>query len=219
MLSEAVVLAHRPPISIPRTTVAPGLLEELLGEIGTLASVYHKPAETFIGKGRIGADAVRTGVECVNQVFLFFQLLLLTVNSLGDNQLSTQKALQTVAAGQQAENLLYVVCCHSSRNDVMNDIIYSDFDDSTNVEGQPSGLAATQVLVQTPAAANLLAGTSANPLDDLVSIFGGGSGGTTAVGMGFSFGAGVPMSPMPPTPATAKPNTHPQQQEDLLGLF
>jgi len=66
MLSEAVVLAHRPPISIPRTTVAPGMLEELLGEIGTLASVYHKPAETFIGKGRIGADAVRKGVECVD---------------------------------------------------------------------------------------------------------------------------------------------------------
>ena len=101
----------------------------------------------------------------------------------------------------------------------MNNIIYSDFDDSTNVEGQPSGLAATQALAQTPAAANLLAGTSTNPLDDLVSIFGGGGSGTTTVGMGFSFGAGVPMSPMPPTPATAKPNTHPQQQEDLLGLF
>ena len=99
------------------------------------------------------------------------------------------------------------------------DVIYSDFDDSTNVEGQPSGLAATQALAQTPAAANLLAGTSTNPLDDLVSIFGGGgAGGTTAGGVGFSFG-GVAMSPMPPTPATAKPNTHPQQQEDLLGLF
>ena len=48
------------------------MLEELLGEIGTLASVYHKPAETFIGKGRIGADAVRKGIECVNQAFYCF---------------------------------------------------------------------------------------------------------------------------------------------------
>ena len=46
--------------------MAPGLLEELLGEIGTLASVYHKPAETFIGRGRIGADAVRKGSEFVS---------------------------------------------------------------------------------------------------------------------------------------------------------
>lgn len=63
---QAVVLAHRPPISIPRTTVPPALLEELLGEISTLASVYHKPAETFIGHGRIGADSVqRKGSESV----------------------------------------------------------------------------------------------------------------------------------------------------------
>lgn len=60
-----MVLAHRPPISIPRTSVAPGLLEELLGEISSLASVYHKPEETFIGRGRIGADAVQRKAELV----------------------------------------------------------------------------------------------------------------------------------------------------------
>ncbi|KAF8968749.1 adaptin N terminal region-domain-containing protein [Flammula alnicola] len=189
--AKAVVLAHRPPISIPRTTVSAALLEELLGEIGTLASVYHKPAETFIGKGRIGADAVRKG-------------------DLGEDQFSAQKALQTVVAGQQAENLL-------------------DFDDSTNVEGQPSGLAATQVLSQTPAAANLLAGTSSNPLDDLVSIFGSGGGGVgtmPATPMGFGGGAfgatpafaATPMSAAPPTPAPPTINSQ-SQQDDLLGLF
>lgn len=57
--AKAVVWADKPPISIPRTTVAPALLEELLGEIPTLASVYHKPAETFIGKGRVGVDSVQ----------------------------------------------------------------------------------------------------------------------------------------------------------------
>jgi hypothetical protein len=36
--------------------VAPAILEELLGEISSLASVYHKPAATFIGKGRLGAE-------------------------------------------------------------------------------------------------------------------------------------------------------------------
>ena len=56
---QAVVLAVRPPITLPRTTVSPGLLEELLGEIPLLASVYHKPAETFVGRGRIGADSMQ----------------------------------------------------------------------------------------------------------------------------------------------------------------
>lgn len=61
---QAVVLADRPPISLPRTTVSPALLEELLGEISSLASVYHKPSETFVGRGRVSADSVqRKGAE------------------------------------------------------------------------------------------------------------------------------------------------------------
>jgi hypothetical protein len=63
--------------------------------------------------------------------------------------------------------------------------LLSDFDDDdvSTLEGQPSGLAATEVLSQTPAAANLLSGMSSNPLDDLVSIF--GTNGTTGAGGGF----------------------------------
>jgi hypothetical protein len=53
---QSVVLSVRPPISLPQTTVAPAILEELISEISSLASVYHKPAATFIGKGRLGAD-------------------------------------------------------------------------------------------------------------------------------------------------------------------
>ena len=43
--------------------MSPAVLEELIGEIGSLASVYHKPAETFVGRGRIGADALRKNAE------------------------------------------------------------------------------------------------------------------------------------------------------------
>lgn len=50
------MLSVRPPISLPNTTVAPAVLDELLSEISSLASVYHKPAATFIGKGRYGVD-------------------------------------------------------------------------------------------------------------------------------------------------------------------
>ncbi|KDQ23786.1 hypothetical protein PLEOSDRAFT_1047891 [Pleurotus ostreatus PC15] len=188
--AKAVVLAHRPPISIPQTTVSPALLEELLGEISSLASVYHKPEETFIGGGRVGADSVQR-----------------KENELSDDKFSTQKALQTVAAGQQAENLL-------------------DFDDAPAYEGQSSGLAATEVLTSTPAAASLLAGTSTNPLDDLVSIFGGSGGGmapTPPVNAFAGLSLGATNSLMTPTnQVMTQPQTPAQPQkpeEDLLGLF
>ncbi|OCH85011.1 clathrin binding protein [Obba rivulosa] len=187
--AKAVVLSHRPPISLPRMTVAPALLEELLSEIPTLASVYHKPAETFVGRGRIGVDSVQR-----------------KSSDLTDDRLTTQKALQTVAAGRQAENLL-------------------DFDDAGADDGQqPSGLAATTMLASTPAEANLLSGTSSNPLDDLVSIFGSVSmapaaqppPATNALG---GFGSPIATS----TPSVLQQPTSPQAlqapNDDLLGLF
>jgi AP-1 complex subunit beta-1 len=130
--------------------------------------------------------------------------------------------LQTVAAGQVAENLL-------------------DFEDTPgpSSDAAPSGLAATTVVpaASTAAAASLLAGTSSNPLDDLVSIFGSVGAGATpqpSSSMGaFDFGgpgsgmtspvAGAPPSQLfaglgsmgspPPQQQTQQP------QDDLLGLF
>ncbi|KAJ7645537.1 adaptin N terminal region-domain-containing protein [Mycena polygramma] len=186
--AKAVVLAHRPPISIPRTTVAPALLEELLGEISQLSSVYHKPAETFVGLGRVGVDSVQQK----------------GANFSEDDQFSAKKAIQTVAAGQQAENLL-------------------DFGDDLAMDGQPTGLAATDVLTQTPAAANLMSGMSSNPLDDLVSIFGSASMSAPTsdpLGAMRGFGGGAMLSPAAVSPPMAQTPAHVQQpQEDLLGLF
>ena len=117
---------------------------------------------------------------------------------------SAKTALQTVAAGQVAENLL-------------------DFDDEPALEG-PTGLAATQVL-QEPAAKSILSGTSTNSLDDLVSIFGNTSLSPTtlipsaaaAPAPGIDLlGAFGGVSPAAATPATP---SNSNQQEDLLGLF
>jgi AP-1 complex subunit beta-1 len=119
----------------------------------------------------------------------------LRICSLAD---SAKTALQTVAAGQAVENLL-------------------DFDDEPAPEG-PTGLAATQVLQQ-PEAKNILSGTSANPLDDLVSIFGNTS---------LSPSAPIPSAAPAADPfgglggvslPTAAPLTMSNKQEDLLGLF
>jgi AP-1 complex subunit beta-1 len=130
--------------------------------------------------------------------------------SSGDDRFLTQKALQTVAAGRQAENLL-------------------DFDDEPATDGQPTGLAATEIFSR-PAAASLISGTSTNPLDDLVSIFGGGPAAAAATpnplgGFGFGGGGfGPAPSPLPPqTPVTASLGPFGSQAqkpaEDLLGLF
>jgi len=183
--AKSVILANRPPICLPRTTVAPALLNELIGEISSLASVYHKPAATFIGQGRIGAESMqRKGADPAD---------------------SAKTALQTVAAGQASENLL-------------------DFDDEPAPE-RPTGLAATQVLQQ-PAAKNLLSGTSANPLDDLVSIFGSASMSSTAVPVAvnpavpvFDPFRGLTGVSSPPPTALPSTSTPANQQEDLLGLF
>lgn len=81
---KSVVLAERPPISIPLTSVPPALLEELVSDLSSLASAYHKPESTFIGRGRLGADAL----------------------SRKRDEITREKALATVVQGQAAENLL-----------------------------------------------------------------------------------------------------------------
>ncbi|KAI5776885.1 adaptin N terminal region-domain-containing protein [Geopyxis carbonaria] len=58
-IAKSIVLSDKPPITSTIQNLPTGLLDQLLTEISTLASVYHKPPETFIGQGRFGADAVQ----------------------------------------------------------------------------------------------------------------------------------------------------------------
>lgn len=100
---------------------------------------------------------------------------------------------------------------------------FRDFDDAPATDGQPSGLAATQVLSQTPAAASLLAGTSSNPLDDLVSIFGSSTMSTPTAPPTFGGLGGADMFGSSPVvaspPQQPRPPQNQQPQDDLLGLF
>jgi AP-1 complex subunit beta-1 len=58
-VAKSVVLSEKPPINVNQQILSKGLLEELINELGSLASVYHIPKDAFIGKGRFGADAVQ----------------------------------------------------------------------------------------------------------------------------------------------------------------
>lgn len=66
-VAKTVVLSEKPPINANQQVLSPRLLDELITELGSLASVYHKPADSFVGKGRFGADAVqRRAIEYVH---------------------------------------------------------------------------------------------------------------------------------------------------------
>ncbi|KAK9368936.1 adaptin N terminal region-domain-containing protein [Lipomyces kononenkoae] len=57
--TKDIIMSKKPPVKEVIQHLPPPVLEELLRELSTLASVYHKPAETFIGQGRFGADALQ----------------------------------------------------------------------------------------------------------------------------------------------------------------
>lgn len=65
--TKNIVLSEKPPIVTTISSLPPALLEQLLQELSTLSSVYHKPPEQFVGQGRFGADAVqRAAIEYVS---------------------------------------------------------------------------------------------------------------------------------------------------------
>lgn len=51
-----MVLAAKPVISDTQDALDPALLRELLGELGTLASVYHKPAHAFVSRAKLAVQ-------------------------------------------------------------------------------------------------------------------------------------------------------------------
>ncbi|KAF5097044.1 hypothetical protein D0Z03_001498 [Geotrichum reessii] len=58
-IAKDVILSEKPPITTTIEAIPTGLLNELLSELSTLASVYHKPVSSFMGSGRFGAAAVQ----------------------------------------------------------------------------------------------------------------------------------------------------------------
>jgi hypothetical protein len=48
-----VVLAPKPVISDDTSSLEPHVLSQLLAQLGSLASVYHKPADTFVSRQRL----------------------------------------------------------------------------------------------------------------------------------------------------------------------
>ena len=221
-IAQNVVLSDKPPITTTIQSLPPALLERLLTELSTLASVYHKPPESFIGQGRYGADEVqRAAIEEQMQ-------------NARENPLAAAAAAAAVSGAPppqaNAENLLDI-----------------DFDGAApaSIQKEPpggmsglEGLAGTPQRVQSPTVAN---GPSAPPrgfggMEDLMGLS-NGSGGEDLMGgagggqMNGNAGGGMSNSDIlggfaaMDVQDTNQPPPAEQQlggkktNEDLLGLF
>lgn len=183
------------------TSLPPVLLNQLLRELSTLASVYHKPAETFVGHGRYGADALQTAAIQEQR------------QNAVDNPIAAAAvgATQNGSSSQNAENLLDI-----------------DFDGAAPASADVApmggasgleGLAGTPQRVSSPATA----GPQRN-MDDMMGLFDTPSGGQAHAGGegldGLNGFAGLDLSGGgQQAPPQQNGNGGKKTTEDLLGMF
>jgi hypothetical protein len=211
-LRQNVVLSEKPPITTTIQSLPPALLETLINELSTLASVYHKSPETFLGQGRFGAEAMQKAAI--------------------EEQLQLAKENPTVAAIAAAANAPGQAIAQQSNVENLLDI---DFDGSAPASLQKAptsgssgleGLAGTPQRVESPAA-----GVSAQPsnaMDDLMGVFGNGpsappadasiSGGMDDLMGGFC-GLDMNGTSQPPPPQQQLQAGQKKTNDDILGLF
>lgn len=178
-------------------TLPPILLDQLLTELSTLASVYHKPPSTFVGHGRYGAQAIQhAAIQEQRQEAV-------------DNPIAAAAITATSQGTTNAENLLDI-----------------DFDGAApaSADAPPSaGTSGLEGLGGTPAGSRVSSPVGGGPgqrpaassLDDMMGLFdsqgattmGGGQTGQDDLMNGF---AGMSMDTAPKPKATT---------EDLLGMF
>ena len=205
------------------TSLPSALLEQLLTELSTLASVYHKPPESFVGKGRFGADAIqRAAIQEQRQ-------------NAADNPIAASVAAAAAAANGTSGS-------GQSGNNIEN-LLDIDFDGAApaSAEQNPSGNG-TPVRMSSPTAVGGLPGAPASGgMADMMGLFdapasgaasgaasssspapGSSSAGANDIMNGFA-GMDLSGSSAPPPPGQQLGYSAPQKNssggEDLLGLF
>ena len=181
------------------TSLPPALLEQLLAELSTLASVYHKPPESFVGKGRYGADAIQRAA------------ILEQRENLAENP-----SVASAVAAAQANG-------SAPQNNIEN-LLDIDFDGGAPASLEQSSATATPTRVQSPAVGTQSSGGMA----DMMGLFDAPapqapamSASTNDLMNGF---AGLDMSgssaPPPPSQQLGQNGDAPKKDsDDLLGLF
>ncbi|GAO19563.1 hypothetical protein UVI_02062270 [Ustilaginoidea virens] len=215
-IAKSIVLSKKPTISTTMTSLPPSLLEQLLSELSSLASVYHKPPESFVGKGRFGADEIqRAAIQEQRQ-------------NAADNPIAASVAATANGSGSSA-----------TQNNVEN-LLDIDFDGAAPASHEQQSATATPERMASPAG-----GASSGSMADMMSMFdapaasGGSSSGAGAAlpgsgsGMndlmsgfdGLNFGDAGSAQPLPPAmqmqsmQASGRGQTQQKDSDDLLGLL
>ena len=215
-VAKSIVLSQKPAITTTMSSLPPALLEQLLSELSTLASVYHKPPESFVGKGRFGADEIqRAAIREQRQ-------------EAAENPIAASVAAVT-GSGSGAP---------SSQNNVEN-LLDIDFDGAAPASAEQNSNVNTPDRVASPAG-----GAAGNNMADMMGLFdapapapapqaqqqpAGNPSGLGDMMNGFAdlnFGATSSNQPLPAgmqLHGQSQPNASGGEQkktnDDLLGLF
>lgn len=225
-VAKDVVLSDKPPITTTIQSLPPALLERLLTELSTLASVYHKPPESFIGQGRYGADAVqKAAIEEQMQ-------------NARENPLAAAAAAAAVSGAPppqaNAENLLDIDFDGAAPASAQKSSL-SGMSGLEGLAGTPQRVASPAVAVEGPTKMASGGGGGGN-LDDLMGLSNGSSAGgfgqqaangNGMMGMmsnedvlgGFASLDLAAASQQPPPAGQQLQGGGKKTNEDLLGLF
>lgn len=189
------------------TSLPPALLEQLLTELSTLASVYHKPPESFVGKGRFGADEIQRAA----------------IQEQRENAAENPIAASAAAAAANGTG--------ASQNNLEN-LLDIDFDGAAPASADTG--TGTPDRNASPASAGGLGGPPAagsSSIADMMGLFDApaappalsGGGGLNDIMNGFA-GMDLSGTSAPPPPSQQLGHSAPQQKstsagDDLLGLF
>lgn len=207
-VAKDIVLSDKPPIESTIEKLPPLLLKELLGELSTLASVYHKPAASFMGTGRFGAEAVQKRAIEEQQQLAKEDVVANTQNSVNGENLLDLDFDTSASTTPAASNT-------TGASNAMGDL--TDIFASATPSPPPQ---------QPPQ--NGGAKPASNPNQDILSMFddvpkpsAAPQANTNAITTGLD-GLNLGGSTPPPPPQQQQQQNQNQNQsnnEDLLGLF
>ncbi|KAL1895816.1 beta-adaptin [Ceratocystis pirilliformis] len=190
-VAKNIILSQKPAISTTMTSLPPNLLEQLLSELSTLASVYHKPPEAFVGKGRFGADEIqRAAIQEQRQ-------------NAAENPIAAAAAVAAAANGSAApqsniENLLDIDFDAPSSSTPSRVVSPSD-------NAPPGGMADMMGLFDAPAPV----ATSSPAPATTASPSGGAMGDIMSGFADLNFGATSAGQPLPATMQLQQQNSKP----------
>lgn len=185
------------------SSLPPALLEQLLSELSTLASVYHKPPESFVGKGRFGADEIqRAAIQEQRQ------------NAAENPIAASVAAAQNGAPAQNnIENLLDIDFDGAAPASQEQNSASATPERVASPTGQSGGMADMMGLFDAPAPAPAPIAAQQNPMspggaNDLMNGFGG-------------LDLGGSSQPPPVSTQLGHGGQEPKKNanDDLLGLF